>query len=47
MSSFVLNDVPHKTQNSGGFQWGGWFSKEKVEVNAILTEFWNKVLQES
>lgn len=27
MSSFILNDVPHKTQNSGAFQWEAGFQK--------------------
>lgn len=32
MSSFILNDVPHKTQNSGGFQWGVGFQKRKLKL---------------
>lgn len=47
MLSFIFNDVPHKLRtvehSSGGLD----FSDELVEVYAILTEFWSKVLLES
>lgn len=47
MSSFIFNDVPHKPRTlvhcSGSLD----FSKELVEVDVILTEFWSKVLSKN
>lgn len=47
MLSFIFNDVPHKPRTVEHCSRGLHFSEELVEVNAILTELWSKVLSES